>query len=173
MILEELVLDTQTAPLRVALGSDQAGHAYKSVLSDELRTSGLVGSLIDVTPEESSGLVYPEVAFAAAQLVACGCADRALLVCHTGLGMAVAANKVSGVRAVTAHDSLSVRAGVVSNNAQVLALGQGVVGLALARRLVGEWLGYRFDGASSAARKVALIGGLELRSLRTLPQGRP
>ena len=71
--------------------------------------------------------------------------------------MAIAANKVPGVRAVTAHDSFSVERSVLSNDAQVLALGQRVVGLELARRLVREWIGYRFDPASASAAKVALI----------------
>jgi ribose 5-phosphate isomerase B len=77
-----------------------------------------------------------------------GAADRALLVCGTGLGVAIAANKVPGVRAVTAHDSFSVERAVLSNDAQVLCLGQRVVGVELARRLVKEWVGYRFDTVS-------------------------
>jgi ribose 5-phosphate isomerase B len=77
-----------------------------------------------------------------------GAADRALLVCGTGLGVAIAANKVPGVRAVTAHDSFSVERAVLSNDAQVLCLGQRVVGIELARRLVREWVGYRFDTVS-------------------------
>lgn len=62
--------------------------------------------------------------------------------------MAISANKVTGIRAVTAHDSFSVERAVLSNDAQVLCLGQRVIGLELARRLVGEWLGYRFDPVS-------------------------
>ena len=65
--------------------------------------------------------------------------------CGTGLGVAIAANKVRGIRAVTAHDSFSVERAVLSNNAQVLTFGQRVIGLELARRLAAEWLTYRFD----------------------------
>jgi ribose 5-phosphate isomerase B len=72
------------------------------------------------------------------------------LICGTGLGVAIAANKVTGIRAVTAHDSFSVERAVLSNDAQVLCLGQRVIGLELARRLVKEWLGYRFDPVSYA-----------------------
>mgnify|MGYP002830558382 CR=1 FL=1 len=68
--------------------------------------------------------------------------------CGTGLGVAIAANKVDGVRAVTAHDGFSVERAVLSNNAQVLAFGQRVIGLELARRLAREWLGYVFDETS-------------------------
>lgn len=78
---------------------------------------------------------YPSVAIAAAELVAAGKADWALLVSGTGLGVATAANRVPGIRAVTAHDSFSAERSVLSNNAQVLTFGQRVVGMELARRL--------------------------------------
>lgn len=94
-------------------------------------------------------------------MVANGQADRALLVCGTGLGVAIAANKVPGVRAVTAHDSFSVERSVLSNNAQVLTFGQRVVGLELARRLAREWLTYRFDEESPSAEKVRILDGYE------------
>lgn len=81
-------------------------------------------------------------------MVASGEADRALLICGTGLGVAISANKVKGIRAVTAHDSFSVERAVLSNDAQVLCLGQRVIGLELAKRLVGEWVAYRFDPVS-------------------------
>jgi len=95
------------------------------------------------------------------QLIADGKADRALLVCGTGLGVAISANKVPGIRAVTAHDSFSVERAVLSNDAQVLCFGERVVGLELARRLAKEWLGYRFDPNSASAAKVAAIGEYE------------
>jgi ribose 5-phosphate isomerase B len=101
------------------------------------------------------------VAIAAAELIAAGKADRALLVCGTGLGVAIAANKVPGVRAVTAHDSFSVERSVLSNNAQILTFGQRVVGLELARRLAREWLTYTFDENSASAEKVTLIKDYE------------
>jgi ribose 5-phosphate isomerase B len=94
-------------------------------------------------------------------MVAAGKADRALLVCGTGLGVAISANKVPGIRAVTAHDSYSVERSVLSNNAQVLTLGQRVVGLELARRLAREWLTYRFDESSASAGKVKVITDYE------------
>lgn len=72
-----------------------------------------------------------------------------VLICGTGLGVAISANKVSGIRAVTAHDSFSVERSILSNNAQVLCLGARVIGVELARRLVKEWLGYTFDEVST------------------------
>jgi hypothetical protein len=69
----------------------------------------------------------------------------ALLICGTGLGVAIAANKVKGIRAVTAHDSFSVERAIKSNDAQVLCLGQRVIGIELAKKLVADWVDYRFD----------------------------
>jgi ribose 5-phosphate isomerase B len=75
--------------------------------------------------------------------------------------VAIAANKVPGIRAVTAHDGYSVERSVLSNNAQVLTMGQRVIGLELAKKLVGEWLDYRFDETSSSAAKVDAICSYE------------
>jgi ribose 5-phosphate isomerase B len=111
--------------------------------------------------ETSDKTAYPHLAVAAARLVASGECDRALLICGTGLGVAISANKVKGVRAVTAHDSFSVERSVLSNNAQVLCMGERVVGLELARRLAKEWLGYVFDESSASAEKVKAIGDYE------------
>lgn len=146
---------------RIVVGSDDAGYDYKEVLKKDLENSGLVASVVDVGVGADDHTAYPHVAVSAAQLVADGKADRALLVCGTGLGVAIAANKVRGIRAVTAHDSYSVERAVLSNNAQVLTMGQRVVGLELARRLVREWLEHHFDEASASAAKVRAIGEYE------------
>ncbi|MDQ7910372.1 ribose-5-phosphate isomerase [Phytohabitans sp. ZYX-F-186] len=146
---------------RIVVGSDDAGYDYKEVLKRDLESSELVESVVDVGVAADGRTAYPHIAVAAAQLVADGKADRALLVCGTGLGVAIAANKVRGVRAVTAHDSYSVERAVLSNNAQVLALGQRVVGLELARRLTREWLTHRFDEASPSAEKVRVLDGYD------------
>lgn len=150
-----------TEPLRIVVGSDDAGFDYKQVLADDLRGSELVAEVIDVGVDADGHTPYPRVAIRAAELVAGGEADRALLFCGTGLGVAISANKVAGIRAVTAHDSYSVERSVLSNDAQVLCMGQRVIGLELARRLVREWLGYRFDPASASAAKIAVLDGYE------------
>ena len=147
--------------LRVVVGSDDAGFDYKEILKRDLAQNPGVASVVDVGVDADGHTAYPRVAIAAAELVAAGEADRALLVCGTGLGVAIAANKVPGIRAVTAHDSFSVERAVLSNDAQVLTMGQRVVGIELARRLVREWLGYRFDPTSASAEKVAVIGEYE------------
>ncbi|MBA4863038.1 ribose-5-phosphate isomerase [Streptomyces sp. PSKA54] len=143
--------------LRIAVGSDIAGYDYKEALKNDLKAHEQIAEIIDVGITAGQDTDYPHVAVDAARLVAEGRADRALLVCGTGLGVAIAANKVPGVRAVTAHDSFSVERAVLSNNAQVLCLGQRVIGLELARRLVREWLTYTFDESSASAAKVAAI----------------
>jgi len=148
-------------PLRIVIGADDAGFDYKEILKKDLEQNAGVASIIDVGVDADGHTPYPRVAIEAAQQVAAGTADRALLICGTGLGVAIAANKVPGIRAVTAHDSYSVERGVLSNNAQVLTMGQRVVGIELARRLVREWLTYRFDTSSASAEKVAVIDEFE------------
>jgi ribose 5-phosphate isomerase B len=148
-------------PLRIVIGADDAGFDYKEILKKDLEHDPGVVSVVDVGVDADGHTPYPKVAIEAAQRVAAGEADRALLICGTGLGVAIAANKVPGIRAVTAHDSFSVERGVLSNNAQVLTMGQRVVGIELARRLVREWLTYRFDTASASADKVAVIDEFE------------
>ena len=150
-----------TKKLKLVIGSDEAGYQYKEVLKADLLASPLVESVVDVGVEAESHTAYPSIATAAAEIFASGSADRALLICGTGLGVAIAANKVKGIRAVTAHDGFSVERAVLSNNAQVLCMGQRVVGIELARRLAKEWLTYEFDITSASAEKVELINQYE------------
>lgn len=152
-----------SSPLRVVVGSDDAGYEYKTALKALLEADDRVAEVVDVGVDDDDHTPYPSVAIAAAERIAAGEADRALLVCGTGLGVAISANKVAGIRAVTAHDSYSVERSVLSNDAQVLTMGQRVIGLELAKRLVLEWLDYRFDPASASAAKVAEIGAYEHR----------
>jgi ribose 5-phosphate isomerase B len=152
---------TTTPQWRIVIGSDDAGFQYKEILKADLEKDPRVVSVVDVGVDADGHTAYPRVAIAAAEQIRAGDADRALLVCGTGLGVAIAANKVPGIRAVTAHDSFSVERSVLSNNAQVLTFGQRVVGIELARRLAKEWLGYVFDESSASAEKVAVIGEYE------------
>jgi ribose 5-phosphate isomerase B len=156
-----------TAQLRVVVGSDDAGLAYKNALKGDLEADPRVSAVIDVGVDAGvdyeGGAYYPSVAIAAAEKVVAGEADRAVLVCGTGLGVAIAANKVPGIRAVTAHDSYSVERSILSNDCQVLCMGERVIGLEVARRLVREWLDYRFDPDSPSHSKVAEIIAYERR----------
>ena len=154
----------EQTPWRIVVGSDDAGLEYKNALKKDLENDDRVAEVVDVGVGADEHTAYPHVAVNAARLVAEGKADRALLVCGTGLGVAISANKVPGIRAVTAHDSYSVERSVLSNNAQVLCFGQRVVGLELARKLASEWLDLRFDESSPSAQKVAAIGAYETAS---------
>ncbi|WP_369200903.1 ribose-5-phosphate isomerase [Streptomyces sp. PU-14G] len=153
----------QPRPFRVVVGCDDAGLDYKEALKKDLEADARVAEVTDVGVGSDEHTAYPHVAVEAARRVAEGEADRALLVCGTGLGVAISANKVPGIRAVTAHDSYSVQRSVLSNNAQVLCFGQRVIGLELARTLAAEWLDHRFDESSASAEKVAAITGYERR----------
>lgn len=150
-----------TRTWRVVIGSDEAGYDYKEIIKRDLEASDLVVSVVDVGVTADGRTNYPTVAVTAAELVASGEADRAVLICGTGLGVAIAANKVAGIRAVTAHDSFSVERSVLSNDAQVLCMGQRVVGIELARRNVREWLTYEFDTTSASNDKVQEISAYE------------
>jgi ribose 5-phosphate isomerase B len=141
----------------IAIGSDEAGFGYKERLKSDLLGDPRVEAVVDVGVDEAFHSDYPQIALEAAKKVAAGEVDRAVLICGTGLGMAITANKVHGVRAVTAHDGYSVERGVLSNNAQVLCMGQRVVGIELARHLLKNWLDLEFDETSRSAEKVQAI----------------
>lgn len=149
---------------RIVIGADDAGADYADVLRGVLERDDRVDEVISVDGHDLDP--YPQIAEPAARLVASGAADRGLLVCGTGLGMAITANKVQGIRAVTAHDSYSVERSVLSNNAQVLTLGARVIGIELAKKLVTEWLDYQFDPSSPSAAKVALISEIDKENAR-------
>ena len=150
-----------TDKLRIVIGCDDAGFDYKEILKKDLEKSDLVESVTDIGVDSSGHTAYPKIGVAAGELVAAGEADRALLFCGTGIGVAMAAGKVAGIRASVAHDSFSVERLILSNNAQVLTMGQRVIGIELARRLVREWLTYRFDETSASAEKVAVLSEYE------------
>jgi ribose 5-phosphate isomerase B len=150
---------------RLVVGSDSAGYEYKNAILADLQADPRVASVEDLGVYEGGleNSSYPEIAIAAGEKVADGLADRAILVCGTGIGVAVAANKVAGIRATVAHDSFSVERSILSNDCQVLTMGQRVIGLQLARRLAKEWLGYEFDPSTPSNDKVAVIKDYEGR----------
>ncbi|QPK80895.1 ribose-5-phosphate isomerase [Schaalia sp. ZJ405] len=142
---------------RIVVAADSAGVDYKEILKKDLEADPRVDEVIDAGLSSGEDVDYPHVAVEAARIIAGGKADRGLFVCGTGMGVAMAANKVPGIRASVAHDSFSVERLVKSNNAQVLTFGQRVIGLELARKLTNEWLGYEFDPSSHSAPKVAAL----------------
>jgi ribose 5-phosphate isomerase B len=144
---------------RVAIGGDIAGQGYKDMIRKDLEADDRVAEVIDVGVDDDTAKTtrYPNVAFAVASRIVEGEADRGILICGTGIGMQISAKKVKGIWATVAHDSYSVERSVMSNNCQVLTMGQRVIGPELARRLVKEWLGYEFDPSSHSKDNVAVI----------------
>ena len=147
--------------MTVGFGADDAGYELKTMLVAE--ASGL--PWVKVIDFGVSGAdvteAYPQVGLRVAQAVARGEIDRAILVCGTGIGMAISANKVTGVRAAVAYDAYSVERSVLSNNCQVLALGARVIGGHLAATIMRQWLALRFDTASPSSAKLAMLEAYE------------
>ena len=115
----------------VAVGSDEAGYQLKGLLIDLLKEEGL--EVVDFGCHSEEPVDYPDVAFDVAEAVARGEHDRGILICGTGIGMSIAANKVPGVRAAQAHDPYSAERARMSNDAHILALGARVIGPELAK----------------------------------------
>ena len=144
----------------IAIGSDEAGFRLKGILIDVLGEEG--ETVTDFGCDSEEPVDYPDVAFEVAQAVARGEHDRGILICGTGIGMSIAANKVPGVRAAQAHDAYSAERARMSNDAQILALGARVIGPELAKTLVRTWLRAEFAGGGSA-RKVGKIKAADER----------
>ena len=146
----------------MAVGSDDAGVTLKNHIRDMLREDPRVKEVRDFgVADESDKTEYPIICIKAAEAVARGEADRAVLFGGTGLGEAISANKVKGIRAVVAHDPYSIERSILSNNCQVLCLGERVIAPELADRIVSQWLGYEFDESSPSAKKVGIITDYE------------
>lgn len=147
--------------MTVGFGADDAGYELKSMLLAETKT--LPGmTVIDFGVSSAhEAEPYPQVGVRVAEAVARGEVDRAILICGTGIGMAISANKVPGVRAAVAYDAYSVERSILSNNCQVLALGARVIGGHLAATIVRQWLALRFDEASPSSAKLALLAEYE------------
>jgi ribose 5-phosphate isomerase B len=148
----------------LAIGADNAGADLKNAIKRTLSGDDRVQIVDYGVADADDDTAYPHIGLRVAEAIAAGEARRGLLICGTGIGMAISANKVPGVRATVAHDSYSVERSVLSNNCQVLTLGARVIGTELAQRLVREWLGYEFDGQSPSAAKVAVITDHEAAS---------
>lgn len=149
--------------MRIGIGSDVIGVQLREqitlALSDgfEVVDYGVDGAADD------EQCPYPIIGWKVAQAVASGDVDRGILICGTGIGMAITANKVKGVRAAVPLDPYSIERSVLSNNCNVLCLGSRVVGVELARRIVSTWLALQFDPRSASAKKVMLLAELEGR----------
>lgn len=144
--------------MKIAVGADDIGYPLKEAICLHLQALG--HEVIDFGVHDTAAVDYPDVAVAVARQVAAGIYERAILVCGTGIGMAIAANKIAGVRAASVSDPYSAERARKSNNAQVLCLGSRVVAPHVATIIVDHWLASEFQGGASA-RKVAKIDVLD------------
>lgn len=146
----------------VGIGSDGVGFELKEQVRAVLESDPRVRTLLDFGVHSvEDPAPYPAVGLAVAERVRAGELDRAILICGTGIGMAISANKVPGVRATVAYDHYSVERSVLSNDCQVLCLGSKVATPEQAARIVTAWLGYRFDPESASAAKIDVIRDYE------------
>lgn len=144
--------------MRVAISSDHGGNNLRreiKALLDELHIS-----YVDFGPQTSDSVDYPDYAKPVAEGVASGEFDRGILICGTGIGMSIAANKVKGIRCALVHDVFSAKATRCHNDSNVLAMGERVIGPGLAREIVTAWIGTEFEGGRHEAR-VRKIAELE------------
>ncbi|MFR5790044.1 MAG: ribose 5-phosphate isomerase B [[Clostridium] leptum] len=140
--------------MKIVIGCDEAGCGLKHIIIDLLQKEG-----IEVTDEgcrDDEVVLYPNIAERVANIVADGAADRGILICGTGIGMAMAANKVKGIRAAVCHDPFSTERSRKSNDAQIMCMGARVIGPELAKMLVKLWLTCDFAGGGSAPKVEAI-----------------
>lgn len=146
--------------MRLAVGADHAGVPLNQAVIDEVRRLG--HEVVDLgTHDASQPDDYPDYAAAVAAKVASGECDRGILVCGSGVGVTVAANKVFGIRACMCHDSYSAHQGVEHDDMNVLCIGARVVGRELALELVRAFLNARFNGEERHLRRLNKILALE------------
>jgi RpiB/LacA/LacB family sugar-phosphate isomerase len=147
--------------MRIVVGADHAGFDLKQVLAAYLRHRG--HEVVDVGTNSDDPVDYPDYAAALSQAIIEGRADRGVLICGSGVGSSVAANKVPGIRAGLCHNTYSARQGVEHDDMNVLVLGARVIGTEVARELVDSFLGAQFNGEERHRRRVEKIKALEKR----------
>lgn len=140
--------------MKIAVGCDEAGCGLKHIVIDLLQNEGI--EVMDEGCRDDEVVLYPNIAEKVANIVADGKADRGILICGTGIGMAMAANKVKGIRAAVCHDPFSTERSRKSNDAQIMCMGARVIGPELAKMLVKLWLTCDFAGGGSAPKVEAI-----------------
>lgn len=149
---------------RIVVGADHLGVELKRAIVEHLRAKG--HEVTDLGVDRAEAVDYPDIARPLAERVAAGEFPRGILICGTGAGMAITANKVPGVRAVCVQDPYTAERAIASNNAQVITLGAQITGAPVARMLVDIWLANEFQGGRSAP-KVAKIDAVDALYRRT------
>lgn len=142
--------------LTIAIGADDAATDMKNTVKSHLQSRGI--AVVDFSHDVAGNeQIYPDIAFNLASAIGEGKYQRGILLCGTGIGMAIVANKVPGVRAAQCHDVYSAERARKSNDAQIMTMGARVIGPELAKTLVDAWLNAEFEAGRSGA-KVARIG---------------
>jgi ribose 5-phosphate isomerase B len=147
--------------VRIAIGADHAGFELKQAMVVHLRQLG--HEVIDLGTGSAEPVDYPDFAEAVGKALLDGSAERAVLICGSGVGASVAANKLPGIRAGLCHDTYSARQGVEHDDMNILVLGARVIGVELARDVVGQYLAAKFSDDERHRRRVAKIAALERR----------
>lgn len=145
--------------MKIALGADHAGFPLKEVLSRRLADAG--HEVQDLGTNSTDAVDYPDYAAKVASAVVSGAAERGIMVCGSGVGATVAANKIPGARAGLCHDTFSAHQGVEDDDVNVLCLGARVIGENLAFEIVDVWLAARFSGAERHLRRRDKVIALE------------
>ncbi|MBD5656083.1 MAG: ribose 5-phosphate isomerase B [Candidatus Eremiobacteraeota bacterium] len=153
--------------MRVSIGADEAGFTLKTSITAHLRERGVDVHDYGVDSTEPSQRDYPDVAQALAQDIASGTEQRGILICGTGIGMAITANKIPGVRAAQTHDTYSAERAAKSNDAQIITIGARVVGSELANAIVDSYLASTYAGGNSE-RKVDKMKRIDDEYRRTV-----
>jgi ribose 5-phosphate isomerase B len=154
--------------MRISVASDHAGYGLKRELIPWLRARG--HQVADLGTDSTEPVDYPDIALALGRSLVDGAAERGVLICGSGVGASIAANKLPGIRAGLCHDSYSAHQGVEHDDMNVLVLGGRVIGPALARELVEVFLAAGFTHEERHERRVAKIAGLEREECRRPPQ---
>lgn len=148
--------------MRVAIGADHGGFHLKGLIVETLEAAGHV--VLDLGTHTTDPVDYPDYAKAVGEAILRQEADRGILVCGSGVGACIAANKLPGIRAALCHDTFSAHQGVEDDDANVLCLGARVIGPELALEIVRVWLDAKFSGAERHRRRLSKIRELEQRS---------
>ena len=145
--------------MRVALGADHAGFEMKQAIAEHLHSLG--HTVLDLGTDSAAPVDYPDFSAAVARAVLEKRADRGVLICGSGVGASVAANKLAGIRAGLCHDCYSAHQGVEHDDMNILVLGSRIIGLELAKDLVSTFLRATFSGEERYCRRLAKVAALE------------
>ncbi|MEM9586574.1 MAG: ribose 5-phosphate isomerase B, partial [Planctomycetota bacterium] len=154
------------ASIRLAVGGDHAGFALKQTIVRHFGTQ--VAELVDCGTHDETSCDYPDFAITVSKAILAGKADKGLMICGSGVGVSVAANKIPGIRAAICHDTYSARQGVEHDDMNVLCIGGRIIGEELAREIIQAFLVARYTPAERHARRLDKVLKIEREGLGAL-----